>query len=181
MSDAIYLKDCPHCQGNKDFDCWCEGKGKVLIYLPEIDRLIKVEEVKLKYYENNKQEHFDSKINYYEDYDNNDDVTEKAKERINNEVLDDIANSIKEINRLEKLIGSFNFDYRDELSKKYKMELATSALCSVCDTDNREYICRTCNNNPENIFNEEATQNFKGINEQAQYWYDKLGYKLETY
>ena len=181
MSDAIYLKDCPHCQGNDYLCVWCEGEGRVVISTTDMSRQIQVEKAKLKYYDENKEKHFDSKINYYEDYDENDNIKSSARERIDNEIADDVANSIKEITRLEKLMNTFNLNRIADLHNIYKPEITTSTLCELCKNDNRKYICRTCNNNPENVFNEDCTQNFKGENEIAQQWYDEQGYKLESY
>ena len=139
---------------------------------------IQVELAKLDWFKKNPHEHFDTHINWFNDYDSNGAVTLDAKFRIQHEILDDIADSYKLIDKLVKTHKNLDNQYIHKLNDKgYKFELSAFNLCKVCIQED----CATCNNNPKNIFVEDCYLNFKPITEEIKKWYDNKGYKLETY
>ena len=94
------------------------------------------------------------------------------------ELLDDIADSYKLIDKLIKTHRSLDNQYIHKLNDKgYKFELSAFNLCKVCTHEN----CNVCNNKPENVFVEDASQGFMPITEEIKKWYDNKAYKLETY
>ena len=181
MSKMLYLKDCCHCkhEGEIKSECeWCGGKGEVLISLSEINRQIQIENAKLKYFTENPDEHFNSCIDYYTAYGEDDELTYEGKQRTLNSVLTDITDATTNIVKLKHLLDFLNRDYMLELAKIYKVEQTTSDLCNRCD--NKGYICRGCDNFPENVF-EMLPQLFKAKDNEGQQWYEKTGYKLQRY
>ena len=90
----------------------------------------------------------------------------------------DIADSYKLIDKLVKTHKNLDNQYIHKLSDNgYKFELSALKLCKVCTHEH----CNICNNKPENVFVEDASQGFTPITEEIKKWYDNKGYKLETY
>ena len=174
----FHLKECPYCCG-KNLDCeWCNGLGRLIQNPETIMYNIQVELAKLDWFKKNPHEHFDSHINWFNDYDSNGAVTLDAIRRIQHETLDDIVDSYKLIDKLVKTHRNLDNQYIRKLNDKgYKFELSAFNLCKVCTQEH----CSTCNNNHKNIFIEDCYLNFMPITEEIKKWYDNKGYKLETY
>ena len=174
----FHLKECPYCCGN-DLDCeWCGGLGRLIQNPETIMYNIQVELAKLDWFKKNPQEHFDTHISWFNDYDSNGEVTLEANFRMQHEILDDIADSYKTIDRLTKTHKNLDNQYIHKLNDKgYKFELSAFNLCKVCTQEH----CATCNNKPENVFVEDCYLNFMPITEEIKKWYYNKGYKLETY
>ena len=174
----FHLKECPYCCG-KNLDCeWCNGLGRLIQNPETIMYNIQVELAKLDWFKKNPQEHFDTHINWFNDYESNGAVTLDAIRRIQHEILDDIADSYKTIDRLTKTHRNLDNRYISKLNDKgYKFELSAFNLCKVCTQEH----CATCNNKPENVFVEDCYLNFMPITEEIKKWYYNKGYKLETY
>ena len=175
----MHLKDCPHCLGN-NYNCkWCDGLGKLIIDYKALIYEMELENAKLGWYSKHPQEHFESKINYFTDYDENDEVEIDSNHRIQHEMLDDVLEAYKTINRLVKTYRNLDSDYIEYLVKKgFKYEQTAHTLCELCTKKG----CETCNNNPKNVFCDYNTaQRFNPVNVHIKEWYDKHGYRLETY
>jgi hypothetical protein len=174
----LHLKDCPHCLGN-DYNCkWCDGLGKLIIDIKALEYEIEVENAKLTWYREHPKEHFKSKINYFIDYDENDEVKIDSNHRIQHEILDDILDSCKAIDKLVKTHRNLDTDYIEYLVKKgFRYEQTAHTLCELCTKRG----CDSCNNNPQNIFYDDTAQYFEPINTVIKEWYESIGYKLETY
>ena len=174
----FHLKECPYCCG-KNLDCeWCNGLGRLIENPETIMYNIQVILAKLDWFKKNPQEHCDSHINWFTDYDSNGAVTLDAIRRIQHETLDDIVDSYKLIDKLVKTHRNLDNQYIHKLNDKgYKFELSAFNLCKVCTQEH----CNICNNKPENVFIEDASQGFMPITEEIKKWHDNKGYKLETY